>query len=144
MLSLHLSDLSFSGLTEGMMKMDAKVQPRTRLIEARLQRKLSQKQLAERLGTNYVNVSRWERGITRPGPYFQHKLIQLFGKTQEELDLAGEAPVTATNSSIPEPVVPDIAPPQIATNSPAAPVTSASEAIYDASIPLPPPVFLVG
>ena len=125
--------------------MDApEVQPRTRLTEARKQRKLSQKQLAERLGTTYVNVSRWERGITRPGPYFQQRLVQLFGKTEEELDLAGEASVTATNSSISEHAVLDIAPPQIATNSPAAPVTSASEAIYDASIPLPPPVFLVG
>ncbi|HKV57824.1 MAG TPA: NB-ARC domain-containing protein, partial [Ktedonobacteraceae bacterium] len=123
--------------------MDApEVQPRTRLIEARKQRKLSQKQLAERLGTNYVNVSRWERGITRPGPYFQHKLVQLFGKTEEELDLAGEATVTATNSSTLEPAVLDTASPsQTVANSP---VTNANEAIYDASIPLPPPVFLVG
>ncbi|HET9999360.1 MAG TPA: NB-ARC domain-containing protein, partial [Ktedonobacteraceae bacterium] len=126
--------------------MDAKVQPRTRLIEARKQRKLSQKQLADRIGTNYVNVSRWERGTTRPGPYFQQKLVQLFGKTEEELDLAGEAPVTPTNSSKSEPVVLDIAsPPQVVTNSSdAAPVTSINEAIYDGSIPLPPPVFLVG
>src|SRR6202043_1903427 len=103
-LSLLLSNLSFSGLTEGMMKMDApKVQPRTKLIEARKQRKLSQKQLAERIGTNYVNVSRWERGITRPGPYFQRKLSHLFGKTEEELDLAlsGDAVPSPINTSAP-------------------------------------------
>ncbi|MGH2493426.1 MAG: tetratricopeptide repeat protein [Ktedonobacteraceae bacterium] len=124
--------------------MDApEVQPRTRLIEARKQRKLSQKQLAERIGTNYVNVSRWERGITRPGPYFQRKLVQLFGKTEEELDLAGEASVTVTNPSIPEPVVLDTTTPPLAANSPV-PIISVNEAIYDASIPLPPPVFLVG
>ena len=112
--------------------MDApKVQPRTKLIEARLQRKLSQKQLAERIGTNYVNVSRWERGITRPGPYFQLKLSHYFGKTEEELDLAltGETPATSTN---------------ISTSNAAAPVPNVTTSIHDASIPLPPPVHLVG
>src|SRR5579859_3036646 len=103
MLSLHVSYLSFSGLPEGMMKMDApEAQPRTKLIEARIQRKLSQQQLAERIGTNYVNVSRWERGITRPGPYFRRQLSHLFGKTEEELDLAltGNAPASSTATSI--------------------------------------------
>ena len=112
--------------------MDApKVQPRTKLIEARLQRRLSQKQLAERIGTNYVNVSRWERGITRPGPYFQLKLSHFFGKTEEELDLAltGETPATSTNTS---------------TSNAAAPVLNVTASIHDASIPLPPPVHLVG
>src|SRR5579863_9944114 len=87
-----------------MMKMDApKVPPRTKLIEARVQRKLTQQQLAERIGTNYVNVSRWERGITRPGPYFRRKLSHLFGKTEEELDLAlsGDAISTSTDTTTP-------------------------------------------
>jgi tetratricopeptide (TPR) repeat protein/transcriptional regulator with XRE-family HTH domain len=146
-LSLLLSNLSFSGSTEGMMKMDApKVQPRTKLIEARKQRKLSQQQLAERIGTNYVNVSRWERGITRPGPYFQRKLSHLFGKTEEELDLAltGEAAVTLTNSFASQPSTLDTASPPQPVASSSVPVTNAGESIYDAAIPLPPPVQLVG
>ena len=84
------------------MKMDEpKVQSRTKLVEARTQRKLSQHEVAEQIGTNYVNVSRWERGITRPGPYFRRKLSQLFGKTEEELGLVlvGEAPISPTNTS---------------------------------------------
>jgi len=44
--------------------------------------------VAESIGTTYVNVSRWERGITRPAPYFRKKLCGLFGKTEQELDLA--------------------------------------------------------
>lgn len=106
------------------------VQPRTKLIEARGQRKLSQRQLAERIGTNYVNVSRWERGITRPGPYFRRKLSHLFGKTEEELDLAlsGDTPTTSLNTS---------------TSNTAA-VLNVTASIHDASIPLPPPVQLVG
>ncbi len=115
-----------------MMKKDAQgVQPRAKLIEARGERKLSQQQLAERIGTNYVNVSRWERGITRPGPYFRRKLSRLFGKTEEELDLAlaADTPATSTTPS---------------TSHAAAPVPNATASIHDAAIPLPPPVPLVG
>jgi transcriptional regulator with XRE-family HTH domain len=39
------------------------------------------------LGTTHVNVSRWERGITKPHPYFRRRLCQLFGKTETELGL---------------------------------------------------------
>jgi tetratricopeptide (TPR) repeat protein/transcriptional regulator with XRE-family HTH domain len=134
-----------------MMKMDApKSPPRTKLIEARLQRKLSQQQLAERIGTNYVNVSRWERGITRPGPYFRRKLSQLFGKTEEELDLAlaGEANVSLPNVPTSKPAAVDLVAslPESANLPAPAPVAAASvnEAMYDPSIPLPPPVHLVG
>ncbi len=62
-------------------------QPRIRLTEARNNRGWSQLEVAERIGTTHVNVSRWERGITRPSPYFRRKLCQLFGKNEEELDL---------------------------------------------------------
>src|SRR2546421_2953503 len=73
-----------------MMKMEtpkANPQPRLRLTEARNERKLSQQQVADLIGSTHVNVSRWERGITRPSPYFRRKLCALFGKTEEELDL---------------------------------------------------------
>ena len=134
-----------------MMKMDApKTPPRTKLIEARLQRKLSQQQLAERIGTNYVNVSRWERGITRPGPYFRRKLSQLFGKTEEELDLAlsGETNISPSNTPTSKPVAVDVVAslpesPNLPAPAPV-PAVNVNEAIYDPSIPLPPPVHLVG
>src|SRR5579872_1348306 len=128
-----------------MMKMDEpKVQPRTKLVEARLQRELSQKQLAERIGTNHVNVSRWERGITRPGPYFQRKLSQFFGKTEEELDLVliSESSISSTNMP-PSKVLAAAASPQTIENPPA-PTANSNESLYDSAIPLPPPVHLVG
>lgn len=58
-----------------------------RLQSARETSGWSQQEIAERIGTTALNVSRWERGITRPGPYFRAKLCQLFGKSSEELDL---------------------------------------------------------
>lgn len=124
------------------------VQPRTKLTEARLQRKLSQQQLAERIGTNYVNVSRWERGITRPGPFFRRKLTHLFGRTEEELDLAltGDTIPTLPSTSTPATAAQNASVPPLSIESTTvpAPVASVHEAIYDASIPLPPPVHLVG
>jgi hypothetical protein len=39
------------------------------------------------LGTTPGNVSRWERGITSPGPYFRRKLCELFGSSAQELGL---------------------------------------------------------
>ena len=62
-------------------------QPRWRLAEARTKRKWSQQEVADLIGTTYVNISRWERGITRPNPYFRRKLCALFGKSEQELDL---------------------------------------------------------
>src|SRR5712691_8070086 len=64
-----------------------KTTQRWRLIEARKQRSWSQQEIADRIGTTKVNLSRWERGITKPGPYYRRKLCALFGKSEEELDL---------------------------------------------------------
>lgn len=61
--------------------------PNQKLQQERLSRHWSQQELAGRLGTTKVNVSRWERGITSPGPYFRHQLCLLFDKTPEELGL---------------------------------------------------------
>ncbi len=124
----------------------ANPQPRIRLTEARNERKLSQQQVADRIGTTHVNVSRWERGITRPSPYFRRKLSQLFGKTEEELDLVLPAPPVSSNSSGPPinsssslaPTLPDI------LSAPAAPPIPANAPMYDPTIPLPPTVPLVG
>jgi tetratricopeptide (TPR) repeat protein/DNA-binding XRE family transcriptional regulator len=103
-------------------------QPRARwlLIEARNQRGWSQQELADLIGTTHVNVSRWERGITRPTPYFRRKLCALFGKSEQELDLT---PMPADTSV-----------------SPVAPVPAhpSGNAVYDPAIPAPLPMHLVG
>src|ERR1700726_4797640 len=61
--------------------------PRHRLVDARIAQHWSQQEVADRIGTTHVNVSRWERSITRPSPYFRRKLTKLFQKSEEELDL---------------------------------------------------------
>src|SRR5271169_3184189 len=99
-------------------------QPRLRLTEARIDHKWSQQDVADLIGTTHLNVSRWERGITKPGPYFRRKLCSLFGKSELELELE------ATPSS-----------------SAAVPAISASaqaEALFDPAIPLRPAIRLVG
>jgi len=50
----------------------------------------SQSDLAGRIGTSQVNVSRWEKGLTVPGPYFRQQLASTFGKSLEELGLFTE------------------------------------------------------
>ena len=62
-------------------------QQRVNLTEARRLRVWSQKELAEQLGTTQVNVSRWERGLTTPTPYFRSKLMALLRKSDLELGL---------------------------------------------------------
>jgi transcriptional regulator with XRE-family HTH domain len=60
---------------------------RTRLIEERKRQRWSQQEVANRLGTTRNNVSRWEQGLTTPGPYFRVKISELFGKSMETLGL---------------------------------------------------------
>lgn len=60
---------------------------RIRLIEARKHHKWSQQDVADQLATTQNNVSRWERGLTTPGPYFNAKLCKLFGLSAQELGL---------------------------------------------------------
>ena len=61
--------------------------PNTRLIEERKHRQWSQQEVADRIGTTQHNVSRWERGVSSPGPYFRHQLSVLFGQSAEALGL---------------------------------------------------------
>ena len=113
------------------------LQPRLRLAEARLSRDWSQQEVAQHIGTTYVNVSRWERGVTRPTPYFRRKLSHLFGKTEQELDLDGI--VTEDNSYKTEPAA-------VTTTSTASgsQPTPMSEPLYDPAIPVKSTPRLVG
>ncbi|HLG64821.1 MAG TPA: helix-turn-helix transcriptional regulator [Ktedonosporobacter sp.] len=61
--------------------------PNRRLKQARELRGWSQAKVAEQLGTDATTVSRWERGLFSPTPYFREKLCALFGKNAAELGL---------------------------------------------------------
>lgn len=72
------------------MNTTVKVPPRQRLSAERLRRRWSQLEVADQLGTTPGNVSRWERGITSPTPFFRRKLCVLFGRSAQELGLTWE------------------------------------------------------
>jgi tetratricopeptide (TPR) repeat protein len=72
------------------LKKSDKAKVNEKLIQARLECKWSQADVAGKIGTTSVSVSRWERGITFPSPYFKEKLCQLYGKAERELGLAKE------------------------------------------------------
>ncbi len=57
------------------------------LKQAREERGWSQKDVAEKIGTDSKTVSRWERRVAYPSPYFRQKLSELFKKSLRELDL---------------------------------------------------------
>ena len=57
------------------------------LKQAREERGWSQKDVAQKIGTDSKTVSRWERGVAYPSPYFRQKLAKLFEKSLRELDL---------------------------------------------------------
>lgn len=68
---------------------------RTRLAEERKRRKWSQQDVANAIGTTQRNVSRWELGLTTPGPYFRARLQELFAQSAQELGLVAESDVQA-------------------------------------------------
>jgi len=61
--------------------------PNRRLKQVRELRGWSQAKVAEQIGTDATTVSRWERGIFSPTPYFRERLCMLFDKNAEELGL---------------------------------------------------------
>lgn len=61
--------------------------PNRRLKQARELRGWSQAKVAEQIGTDATTVSRWERGLFSPTPYFRERLCALFSKNAEELGL---------------------------------------------------------
>src|SRR5712691_3873542 len=75
--------------------------PNERLKRARHQQGWTQAELAERVGTTFETVSRWERGIKIPSAYYRRKLCEVFGKTPEELGLLTDAGGFPVSGSIP-------------------------------------------
>jgi tetratricopeptide (TPR) repeat protein/transcriptional regulator with XRE-family HTH domain len=72
-----------------------------RLKRERELRGWTQSELAERIGTTQVNVSRWEKGVTVPGPYYRQRLGELFSKSLQELGFVSgsdEEPDDASSS----------------------------------------------
>ena len=61
--------------------------PNERLWHARTCKGWSQARLAEEVGTSFEMVSRWERGITVPSPYYRERLCAVLGQSAEELGL---------------------------------------------------------
>ena len=53
--------------------------------EARKKRNLTQKEVAEKLGTSRVTVARWECGINNPKLNTIRKLAKLYDCTTDEL-----------------------------------------------------------
>src|SRR5258708_2266274 len=62
-----------------------------RLKQVRELRGWSQAKVAEQIGTDATTVSRWERGLFSPTPYFRERLCTLFDKNAEELGLLESA-----------------------------------------------------
>jgi transcriptional regulator with XRE-family HTH domain len=83
------------------------------LRTAREKRAWTQAEVAEKIGTTSVNVSRWENSITFPGHYYRQKLCALYGASARELGLTHEGkeeeipgaavPVFLFNQPLPEP-----------------------------------------
>ena len=67
------------------MKRAAQAIPNQCLMNARLQCALSQKQVADGVGTTRVTVSRWEHGVTVPSPYFRQQLCHFFKSSPQVL-----------------------------------------------------------
>lgn len=62
-----------------------KFSPNTHLKRIREERNWTQKQLATKIGTNSVSISRWESGERVPTLYFRAKLCEVFGKSPLDL-----------------------------------------------------------
>jgi transcriptional regulator with XRE-family HTH domain len=78
------------------------VVPNEQLLRARSLKGWSQAKLAEKVGTSFELVSRWERGITVPSPYYRERLCAVLDKTAEELGLVRglKEPFTAPSSPL--------------------------------------------
>src|SRR5437588_6696428 len=96
----------------------------------------SQAELAEEVGTDQKVVSRWERGISHPSPYFRKKLIELFGKNAAELGFV-EQPASAETA-----LAYDLLPPTFPLPHHQANIPSSSLSDHGSIMPFPPSPYL--
>jgi len=75
--------------------------PNERLRRARSLKGWSQADLAEQVGTSFEIVSRWERGVTIPSPYYRERLCAVLGQSAEDLGLVRGRPDAFTPPSTP-------------------------------------------
>src|SRR5438445_2438305 len=61
-----------------------------RIRQEREQRAWTQSEVAERIGSTRINISRWENGATVPSLYYRQRLAELFEKNVQELGLISE------------------------------------------------------
>ncbi|HYU74646.1 MAG TPA: helix-turn-helix transcriptional regulator, partial [Ktedonobacteraceae bacterium] len=105
-----------------MAKNDRKFPLNAQLRDARVERGWSQQDLADRIGTTSITISRWENGSTFPTPYSRQLLCKVFDKTPTELGLvppAQDSTLTPTEpglvlpaqDSTLTPAEPDLVPP---------------------------------
>lgn len=69
------------------MKNPKEATPKYLLRSARESHGWTQDELAEKIGTTGVTISRWESGVTFPSRYFRKRLSTLYGKSIQELGL---------------------------------------------------------
>lgn len=69
------------------MKKQTRSSPNLQLKRARERQGWSQEYVAQEVGTDSFNVSRWERGISMPSPYFRQRLSELFKLSVTDLGL---------------------------------------------------------
>lgn len=91
------------------MKRPGEAVPNHLLRSARESRGWTQEELAEKIGTTSVTISRWESGITFPSRYFRKKLSTLYGQSIRDLGLMPEdsinLPQIASSSAVGTPTV---------------------------------------
>src|SRR5215470_6783913 len=78
-----------------------KVVPNERLRRARSLKGWSQADLAAKVGTSFEMISRWERGVTVPSPYYRERLCAALSKSPQQLGLQGEASGSTHTASAP-------------------------------------------
>lgn len=109
------------------MKKTTKSAPNPHLKRARERQGWSQEYVAREVGTDAFTVSRWERGVTMPGPHFRQKLSTLFGLSVVELGLIA-AEVEENGNQVNQAQAPEEG---------AAPVPTALPPVFDPAIPPP-------
>lgn len=70
-----------------------------RIKAARLAKGMTQEELAEALGTQYVQVGRWERNVTSPRPKTIRAIAQTLGVTFEQLQGGAVLGITSPTST---------------------------------------------